>query len=312
MRKDFGFGKALGGLVYTSCEITGLNLDRLINTLKKQGVDLYDVKKPTNKRLMLTVKRKDCKKLFAITKDLCYNIKVIKNKGLYYPLLYLLKNAGVLIGSLIFIVTAYISNDFIFKIDYTGSGSVYRREVENYLSANGIGVYTRFSNLDLSALGDALTAVSERLSFAECKKVGNVLSIELALSKQAEKPLTGTATSLVATESGVLEKLKAYRGTPLFKVGDEVNAGDVLVDGYYTVGEEKLPQNVIATAVIRTVKYYEYISSNDGEEDIAIMLAEQTLLDESVDAQSQVEKLQTQDGFIYKVTLTVRVTLFVG
>ncbi len=311
MRKDFFGRKGLGGLVYTVFEVKGLNLDRLINSYGKQGIALYDVKKYSNKRIRFAVKYGDGKKLFAITKEMCYNIRKVCDKGRGYPLLYLFRNIGVLIGIALFTVTAIILNDYVFSVDYTGSGSVYSREVQNYLSGRGVGVYSKFSDIDLDSLGEEIMSVSPRLSFAECRKDGNRLKIELILSREPPKTLNGGVTELKAEVSGVLENLKVYRGTAEVKVGDSVSAGDLLVGGYYLAGEERVSQNVIATATIRIEKNYEYVSINDNEEDMALLFAEQALnIFQPTD--SKVVKTQTKDGFIYAVTLVTKRVQSVG
>ena len=59
MRKNQVDRKGLK-LIYTTYEIKGLNLDRLINVVEKRGITLYDVKKTSNKRLVLSVNFISC------------------------------------------------------------------------------------------------------------------------------------------------------------------------------------------------------------------------------------------------------------
>ena len=75
MRKNNFNAKVLERYYYSVFEIKGLNLDRLIETLKKRGITLYNVKKKANNRLIVTISAIDSQKLFAISKELCYNIK---------------------------------------------------------------------------------------------------------------------------------------------------------------------------------------------------------------------------------------------
>ena len=56
-------------------EISGYNLDNLVNILKNRGVALADIKKRDAKTLTVAVNYADNEKFFAITRDLCYNIK---------------------------------------------------------------------------------------------------------------------------------------------------------------------------------------------------------------------------------------------
>ena len=78
MREDGKVGNHIKSLLKYRLLIEGLNLDRLINALKKDGITLLDCKKG-DKDLTLTVRGKETEKLFAICKRLCYNIKVINH-----------------------------------------------------------------------------------------------------------------------------------------------------------------------------------------------------------------------------------------
>ncbi len=311
MRKDFIARKGLKSLVYAEYEVSGLNLSRLIDVYRKRGIDLFDIKKRGNRQIRITVKHSDSKKLFAITKEMCYNIKRVRFRGKFKSLTYLYRNVGVLLGALVFIATSFFTNDLVFSIDYSGSGSVYKREVNAYLKENGVGVYSRFSDVDLDALGEGIMAISSRLSFAECRKEGNRLKIELILSKEPPKTLSGGERFLKTDVDGVIETLKVYRGTPLVKVGDGVHSGDVLVDGFYLVGEERVEENVIASATVLTKRVYDYLSESDNEEDVALLFAEQAL-NILEPAFSEVVKTSTGKGFNYRVTLTARKVLFAG
>lgn len=311
MRKNIFVGNNLDIPVRTVYEIKGLNLDRFINTCGKRGLVLFDVKKYTNKRLRFCVKHNDRKKLFAITDEMCYNIKKVKDKGRGYPLLYFYRNVGVLLGIALFIAVAAFADDLVFSLSFTGSGSVYSREVANYLAGRGVGVCSRFSALDLDLLGDEIMAMSPRLSFAECRKDGNRLAVELVLSEEPPKALSGTAVELKSDVSGIVEEIKVYRGTAEVKAGDAVSAGDILVGGYSVVNERRIELNVVATVTVRTERRYEYRSNNDNEEEIALLFAEQIYHESSV-SDYAVIKTQSGDEFIYTVTMVSRRILFAG
>ena len=62
--KDKRGGKGLSVLV--TYRITGLNLDRFINTVKNRGIALYDVKKQSQNSIKVSVSLKVCAlKLFS-------------------------------------------------------------------------------------------------------------------------------------------------------------------------------------------------------------------------------------------------------
>lgn len=297
--------------LFSTYEVRGLNLDAFINSLKNRGLSLYDVKKTGNKRLILTVNFFENPKFFAIAKDLCYtDIRKIKDGGRAYPLLYFFRNLGLILGAVFFIAAAVVTGDCVFSFSYTGSGSVLKRETENYLKRNGITAFTRFSDINLSSLADGILADNPRLSFVECERSGNRLIIESALSEGKSNVLSGNQKELLAECDGKVVSVKVYRGTPAVAAGDEVKKGDVLVQGTAIIKEQPVFVGVIAYVTILTEESYAYISDNAGEEDKAVIFAEESAGTESENARVSVS--EENGSYIYTVTLECKRVHFTG
>lgn len=297
--------------LYTVYEIKGFNLDRLINYVEKRGIALYDIKKTQDKTMLVTVKYKQSKNFFAITKELCYNIKKVKDKGRFYPLLYLYKNLGLVIGGLIFLALSVFSGDFVFDVSYTGTGSVCKSEIKEYLSEKGITKYARFSHIDLPELSSFILASNPRLSFVECTKQGNVLKINSVLAEGSSGKLSGTAESLVSDTDGVLENLKIYRGSARVSIGERVCKGQVLVDNLVTVKEQTVKINVLAVAYLRCEYEYVYYSESPDQESSAVIFAEENFSGGEI-LDTRVYTEQTVNGYAYKVKIDYRRVIAVG
>ena len=242
---------------------------------------------------------------------MCDNVKRENEKGLFKFGLFLVKNAGILIGAFIFTFFSAFSDDFIYKTEYYGSGRYDYRIAETYLKENGVKNFSRFSSFDIGKLSDGLTAVSEKFSFAECVKYGNVLKVNLVKAEEKGKTLKVDNKSLVSDVNGVIISLSVYRGTAQKSVGDTVCTGDVIVDGYATVREKTVEVGVIAVAVIDAKETYAYYSEQDGQEDIFLILAEESLADREITG-SSAEVVCSGDGFLYTVTVTYRRVLYSG
>ncbi len=312
MRKNNQNGKVLDKFYYTSYEIKGLNLDRLVEVFKRRGVGLYDIKKFGNKRLIFTACAQDNEKIFAISKELCYNIKKLRDGGRYYPLVYLFKNIGLVVGAIIFIVVSVMANDLVLGVSFSGSGAEYRREVSDLLQRKGIVKFSKFSDFDLKVLSSEILGANEHLSFATCQKQGNTLKITLAISGDQTERLTGTAKSLVADCDGVVESVKTYRGTSLVKAGDKVKSGDLLVSNVVVVSEETTIEVGVIAQVSLAVDYAQTFTSPHGDaENEAIAFALAKAQDKAIISSTVSKEFDGQE-YIYKVTLTCRRILFAG
>ncbi len=292
-------------------KVQGLNLDRFINYVKKQGITIYNAKKSGNKVLIVTVSFNQSQKFFAIAKEMCYNIKKLNDGGRALPLLNLYRMLGIFIGCVLITLTAIFCDDLLLGVSFTGSGSLYKREVSEYLQQKGITTFTRFSSFSTQRLEDEILASNPRLSFVSCKKAGSRLIIELELSKDKVNTLNGNEYCLISDVNGVIENLKVYRGTATFSVGDYVNEGDLIVDGYALIKEQTVKQNVIAWVSVICQSEFIYTFDTDTEKEKALMFAEQQLLDkEIVDQTVAVNK--NGEKYDYIVKLSYRHVLCVG
>ncbi len=299
--------------VKVTYKIEGLNQDRLISALKKRDFVLYDIKKPNNRQMYITVNLNQSKNFFAIIKNMCYNIKKVRFSGKALPVYKLAKNLGLLLGAFAFVVIAYLSGDLIFDISYSGSGSIYQREIEQYLSSRGVGKFCAFSSFSLSELEDDVLASSEHLTFVSLEKKGNTLSVYSSLKTDKVQTLAGDKTELIAIESGVLESLKVYRGTALYNVGDRVERGANLVGAFVQIKDENIPSSVLAYATIISEKQFTYLLDGDNAMDKAELFAIEELSNREVlKAIPELVGERGQGKYEYLVKVEYRTVLYAG
>ena len=165
MWKNKVAGKNLNGVKQTFL-VEGLNLDRLINTAKNRGLTLENVKKISNRRLIVSLSLRDSKNFFALNKELCYNIKKIRLSGKTLPLFKAWQRLGVVIGAIVFCLSSFFFNDLIYGFSFSGSGSVYEKEVLYCLNQMGVKPYARFSSFDFERIEDEILAKNKNLSFS--------------------------------------------------------------------------------------------------------------------------------------------------
>jgi hypothetical protein len=152
---------------------------------------------------------------------------------------------------------------------------------------------------------------NEHLSFVSAKKKGNRLEINLVLSKEKVPTLNGNVYELVADVDGVIEKIKVYRGTALFSVGDAVKSGDLLVGGYALIKEQTVKVNLLATVSVITEKEFYYQSSKPNQESVAEALAEQQLFEKEI-ISSQTTAEEVNGEYVYKTIIKYRRVYFAG
>ena len=307
MRKNKKFNADLD--VYAYFDITGVNQDKLINELAKNGVSIYKARKFSVKKMRLGVKLNETKKFFAITNNLCYNIKRVKTFGKTYPLYKLAKHFGVVLGGLFFVISSYFLSGIIYSVEYVGTGAVLKREVQNFLEDKGVKKYSSFSDFDLDVLSDQILASSNKLSFARLKKSGNRLIVELVLAQTNDKESLGKDTAVYSSVSGIIEDIKVYRGTALKKAGDKVTENELIVGGYAIIKEKTIEVNPIAYVSIICTEVETFVSENDDAETHATSFALGVHADKDI-VSTSIEKTFQNELFVYVVNVNYRIQIY--
>lgn len=185
-------------------------------------------------KLMFSVPSKDCAKIIALLDELCYNYKIKWIKGVFAYLFSVLRRVGIIVGTVAVVVACVLYSFLIVEIE-----GDYSSQVGEVLSSHGIVEGRFLTSLDEDAIASEIRSL-DGVSFASIERVGTRVRVHVRY-EQDEKPFAVSRTEITATARSVVTRIIVFGGTAEVEVGDEVNAGDVLIGGYYLAGEEKIP-----------------------------------------------------------------------
>ena len=294
--------------VYSEYKIYGLNVERLINRLKRENVSIVDLKKEKSNQTSISVKISDEQKFFAIAKELCYNIKKVRNKGKLLFLFNLINGPSTVIGAVLFCVVLIFCNDLLLSYNFSGNGSAYKNEVERLLVESNVKPFSRFSEIDLSELSDKILEQSSRFSFVNCKKAGNKLNVQLILSENQTHVNPNGTKDFISTTDGVVEKVQVYRGTPIVKQGDRVKKGDLLVAGYMEIKEKRVEVNALAVITLLVENKTAFIFESEQTEEQIISLVKD--IEEEQIYHAFVNKEKLNGKYYYRVNYSVKRVIY--
>lgn len=254
------------GVLYAEYLLKGEKLKYLLGYLENKSVPVYKFLEINGNSAKILIDYTDRRKFFAICKNMCYNIKSVKYKGILSPLVLAFKHAGLFIGAILFAVTLQISSDYILNVECTGSGSYFANEIISLSKDYGVDKYKRFSNIDISGLKHTLLTTNPNLSFVSIKKSGNKLIINSVMQNGESESLGQNVKDLVSEVKGVVESVNVLRGTPLVKEGDTVEIGTTLIGAYITGKEDKTyPTYIVGrvTVLEEKTKFYKTLYIDD-------------------------------------------------
>ena len=240
-------------------QVESLNPSRVVDKLVRAGIAVLGAEKTQKNAVTVWVDGKDAKKVFAILRGSCYNVTKVRARGLERLRRACLQSLGVPAGIALFLVSAFLLQGRVLKIDVAGSGAYYEAQVRNILSENGTALFSAPPREDAGVSAKILAL--PRVSFCSLRMRGGVLTVTVEVSDENVAP---AVQPLLSPADGVIEELTVVRGTPLLGVDDAVKKGDAVVDGYAVSGETVRPVLVIARVKVRYPVSAEYALDEAG------------------------------------------------
>ncbi len=234
-----------------------------MEAFKRRGVPLYDVKY-SKKSVSFTSPVTNRRKIFAISDNMCYNIRETGYKGKFALAARAAKKSGLIIAFALICAFAAINDNRIGKIEFTGDGSLLKKEAEIVLNAENVRAGEFFPD-DMNELSRKITLSSEKFEFVSVSKRGRTLSVEARAAAGKTLPLNERKKQIISPCDGVVRRISRYSGTSLVSVGDTVKKGDLLIDGYFEKNGERYETESLGDVEIAVTEKYDYKTSGEGE-----------------------------------------------
>ena len=286
--------------------VTGLNQTRFLTEVANAGITIKRVVRYSDREMSFIIKIKDRKKVFAIINKMCYNITNERAIGFYGACLSALKNVGVTIGVVVFLITSVLPNFIISDVVVEGNGNVYKQDILAYLSANGVKKYSLSFGKDFDAIANNALTDSDYLSFVSIRKSGAQIIVTAILKDEDPTRLKGETFDLYSTVDGTIKEIKVYKGKSLVAVGDCVKQGDLLITGAVDINGATVSSNVYAMVTVVTKKSLEFFSQNkDFDKELSLYIKSEY----GNDAEYIITKKQEKNGCTYFVTVSKTVAI---
>jgi hypothetical protein len=271
-----------------------------LKKLSKEKIALFNLKIKEN-CLNFEVKSESLKKVFAIFKHPCYNIRIVKQSSKNKLKNFAINRIGLFIGLAVFLASIALSDSFILKIEVTGSGSFLENQVLEILAEAGATAGCRYARLDKPLAQSQILALSG-VTFCSIEKQGSVLVVDVQADGQNQ--LSVMRKPLYSDESGRVVELVAACGTPAVNVGDYVESGDCIIAPYFVSEDGTVTDCIVAGfAWLECEKTISVAADCESEENEAYALHSTLLYTDSV-LKSQVSVKLNDNTVIYEVTFS--------
>ncbi|MCC3356677.1 sporulation protein YqfD [Bacillus sp. REN16] len=217
--------------------ISGKGTERFINECVRQGIVVWNVKKPGTHTLSFSMYLKDVKKIRRIVRKNDCKLRFIGKKGLPFLIQKALYNSGFFIGAISFFIIVTLLSNMVWGIKVVGAKPETEHLIIKELKKLGVEKgKLQFFIEDNESLQRHLEDAINDITWIGVELNGTTYHFEVVEKNQPEAPEQLSPRDLVANKKAIIKKLIVEEGKPVKAVNDLVKKGDLLVTG--KIGKE--------------------------------------------------------------------------
>ena len=205
--------------------------------LDQSGIELRDIRVPDEITLIVSIRRRQRKKLMKICQQKGLEAKITQRNGLYWHLSALLHRPVLLTGVLAMLLLGFYVPSRIFFVRVEGNTTLPTRLILETAAECGIRFGANRRAVRSEQMKNALLETMPQLQWAGINTQGCVAVITV---KQRQDPTPsegrGPVGSIIASRDGIIASVTATKGNAICKVGQAVKAGQILISGYTDCG----------------------------------------------------------------------------
>lgn len=255
--------KWLRGVLYI--QIIGTAPERFINLCSNKKILIWNLTK-VDGGFEFYLSARNYKHLKPIARKTGLVPKIKDKSGLPFVLHKYRKRKGFFIGILFCAILIYIMSLFIWDISILGGSKYTPEAMIKFLNDNQVYTGIKKNLVDCQEIEETIRLTYKDIGWVSAEIKGTRLIIKITetnMPAPAQKAIE--PSHIIATKDGIIQEIVTRSGTPLVKIGDVVQKGDILVSGVLTIkgdfDEILRLQPVVADADIICKSYYDYNES---------------------------------------------------
>ena len=218
---------------YVQIRVEGFFVERFINICISKRILLMDIEREKSTIMHANVALADYKKLRQIAKKTKSKVKIENKKGLPFMAHKYRKRKIFVVLFGVIILAIIISSNYIWNIEITGNINISTEEVIRSLEESGLSVGISKNDMDTNSVINKIRLNRDDIAWIGITVKGTNAIVSVKEAEPAPEVIDENKyCNIVADKTGMITKLNVQNGTPAVKIGDIVEAGQVLVNGY--------------------------------------------------------------------------------
>ncbi len=218
---------------YIRISIEGYYIERFINICRNEKITIWNLKRDKNVKLELNIAIKDLKRVTKIAKQTKCKMKITRKKGLPFIFNKYKKRKLFFVFLIVIIIILAISSNFIWNIQIIEEDKQNIQNLYQDVVDSGLQIGTMKAKINTKDIINKIRLKRDDIAW---------IGIELKGTNAIVRTVKATAKpdivndkdycNIVSDKQGIITKISAQNGTTAVKVGDTVNVGTTLINGW--------------------------------------------------------------------------------
>ena len=220
-------------LGYVRIEVEGYYIERFINICTNNKILIWNLKREKGVKLYLNIGIGDFKKISGVVRKTNCKVKILNKRGIPFLLNRYKKRKIFAIFLILILVSIFISSKYIWSVDILVKDNLKLENIEEDIENLGISIGVKKDKIDTDKVINELRLKRDDIAWVGIDIEGTNIKINIVKADEAPNIINNSDyCNIVASKSGVIQKLVAQNGTAIVNIGDTVQKGDVLIAGY--------------------------------------------------------------------------------
>ena len=218
---------------YIRISIEGYYIERFINICRNDKIAIWNLKRDKNVKLELNIGIKDLRKIKKIARQTKCKVKILRKKGLPFIFNRYKKRKIFFVFLLLIVILLSISSNFIWNIQIIEEDNKKLENIQNDISDCGLTIGKLKAQINTKEIINKIRLKRDDIAWMGIELKGTNAIIKIVKSTSKPEIIDETDyCNIVSDKQGVITKINAQNGTIAVKVGDTVNIGTPLINGW--------------------------------------------------------------------------------
>ena len=206
----------------------------------RQKVNVAMQKRETERRLSFIVPLHQKRTRLRLLSDYKFTVESVEYGGLPPYLWKFRTRVGLLMGTAAAIAITVSGSLFLWQVRVVGCETIREDEVLSLLADAGIEVGSYIPPIDAIVTAQEVILKDDRLAYVAVNIIGTCCEVQVKETYFPDRsPTDSSPANLVASQSGLIERIELYDGQIVAKPGEAVREGQVLISGMCQMDEER-------------------------------------------------------------------------